>query len=393
MDVFSRDELRVLLGNRQTPCVSMFMPTTRGVKLEDNKRWKNLVREAEERLEGNGVRTSEAKDLLRPAQELLDNVPFWSNASAGVAAFISPETARIYRLPITFHDQVIVADRFQIKPIVPLLTDSGQFYVLALSQKSVKLFRGSREAMDEVALPDSVPTSYEEALQTDWTPEMRNFHTHPARAGQAGARETIFHGQGGVAINDAKEGFLEFAQKVDRGLEHLLANEQAPLVLAGVEYLLAIYRQANTYPHLLAEEIQGHPDRLHPRELHDRAWALVEPHFQESRKTIAALYQQLSGTGRSANDVAQVALAAYQGQIQYLFVPLNQERWGRFDAEGQKVEIHERAEAGDEDLLNFAAVHTLSHKGTVYAVKAEELPDQPLAAIFWLPIGERSSKG
>jgi hypothetical protein len=30
-------------------------------------------------------------------------------------------------------------------------------------------------------------------------------------------------------------------------------------VLAGVEYLLPIYREANTYPHLLAEGIHGNP--------------------------------------------------------------------------------------------------------------------------------------
>src|SRR5579884_3826515 len=105
MDLFSREDLRLLVANRQTPCVSMFMPTTRGVRLEDNKRWKNRVREAEERLTAEGMRISEAKELLRPAQELLDNVTFWSNASAGVAAFLAPAMARIYRLPIPLPDQ------------------------------------------------------------------------------------------------------------------------------------------------------------------------------------------------------------------------------------------------------------------------------------------------
>jgi Bacterial archaeo-eukaryotic release factor family 3 len=222
--------------------------------------------------------------------------------------------------------------------------------------------------------------------------ETRTFHTHPAAGGRADAREMIFHGQG-VGIDNAKEGLLEFAQRVDRGLQGQLRNEQAPLVLAGVDYLLAIYRQAKTYPHLLAEGVEGHPDRLSARELHDRAWPVVEPHFRVAREKTAALYRQLAGTGRTASDLAQVVAAAYQGQIQFLFVALGQERWGRFDPVQQKVEIHERTEPGDEDLLNFAVVHTLSHKGTVYAIPPEELPDRPpLAAIFWLPLGERSSK-
>src|SRR5262245_6125038 len=174
MDLFSRDDLRALLTNRQTPCVSLFMPTTRGVRHEDKKRWKNVVREAEECLTAAGSRTSEARDLLRPAQELLHDVPFWLNVSEGLAAFLSPEIVRFYRLPLTFDDQVIVTDHFQVKPLLPLLTDDGRFYVLALSQKSVRLLLGTRQTIGEVAL-QGVPTSFDEALQSDWVDETRTF--------------------------------------------------------------------------------------------------------------------------------------------------------------------------------------------------------------------------
>jgi hypothetical protein len=66
--------LRALLNYRQLPCVSLFMPTTRGVKHEDRTRWKNLIRDAEDRLAAGGRRTPEARDLLGPARELLDAV-------------------------------------------------------------------------------------------------------------------------------------------------------------------------------------------------------------------------------------------------------------------------------------------------------------------------------
>ena len=55
MELFSRGDVRGLLANRQTPCVSFFMPTTRGVGHEDSKRFKNLVRELEERLPASGL--------------------------------------------------------------------------------------------------------------------------------------------------------------------------------------------------------------------------------------------------------------------------------------------------------------------------------------------------
>ena len=139
--------------------------------------------------------------------------------------------------------------------------------------------------------------------------------------------------------------------------------------------------------------MEGHPDRWSAKELHDKAWTVVQPHFQETQQKLAAQYRELRGTGRTANDVASIVAAAYQGQIQYLFVALDQEQWGSFDPTALKAEAHAMPQPGDEDLLNLAAVHALSHKGTVYAVASEELPDStPVAAMFWLPLGERSSK-
>src|SRR5438105_15349262 len=102
MDLFSRDDLRTLMGNRRTPCVSLFMPTTRGVGHEDTKRWKNLVRKAEERLTTGSRHGAEVKDLLRPASELLNTAPFWLNVSDGLAVFLSSEGSHVYRLPIPF---------------------------------------------------------------------------------------------------------------------------------------------------------------------------------------------------------------------------------------------------------------------------------------------------
>jgi hypothetical protein len=39
---------------------------------------------------------------------------------------------------------VVVTDRFHIKPLLPLLSGDGRFYVLALSQSEVRLLQGTR---------------------------------------------------------------------------------------------------------------------------------------------------------------------------------------------------------------------------------------------------------
>jgi hypothetical protein len=161
----------------------------------------------------------------------------------------------------------------------------------------------------------------------------------------------------------------------------------------GTEDVQAAYRQANSYKHLLEEGIECRPDQLNFDQIRQRAYEVVQRQVQEARNRTAAMYHQLAGTGGTANDMGEVVAAAYRGQVQYLFADRRREQWGTFDPTTQKTHVHPREEPGDEDLLNAAVVHTLAHKGTVYAVEPRDLPDKtPLAAIFWLPIGERGSQ-
>ena len=51
----------------------------------------------------------------------------------------------------------------------------------------------------------------------------------------------------------------DFYHAVDRGVSELLRSTQAPLVLAGVEEDVAIYRSISAYPNLLEQGIHGSP--------------------------------------------------------------------------------------------------------------------------------------
>jgi hypothetical protein len=386
MDLLTKEELKTLLVQPRTPCISLFMPTHRGGSEQDPIRGKNLLRRAEDDLLAGGRRTPEARDLLAPAHRLFEEVSFWKNQSDGLACFLSPEGIRFYRLPLAFTETVVVANHFHIKPFLPLLSGNGRFYVLAISQNQVRLLQGTAHGVQEVDLK-GVPANLAQALQFHDRDEPLMFHTHPALGlGRGGA---IFHGQG-VGIDDRKADLLRYFQQIDRGLHELLRTERDPLVLASVDYLWPIYRLANTYPHLLGQGIAGSPDRLSDKELHAQAWAVVRPHFQQAQRAAAALYDQLAGTGRTAGEFMEVLGAACEGRLEVLFVALGKERWAALGPTGGEVTIHEKAEPGDEDLLNVAAVHTLLHGGTVYAVPPGEVPGGGLlAGIYWVPLAKR----
>ncbi|HSB06751.1 MAG TPA: hypothetical protein VLK23_16340 [Thermodesulfobacteriota bacterium] len=381
MALLMREELKELMDEQGKLCVSIYMPTHRTSPdtKQDPIRFKNLLREVEEHLKAAGLRSPDAKKLLKPAKALIKDGLFWQHQADGLAMFISSDLFYHYRLPLKFDELLVVTDRFHIKPLLPLFSHEGRFYILALSQNEVRFFQCTRYSVKEIE-PENVPRSLSEALKYDDPEKQLQFHTRAPVAG--GERAAMFHGQG-VGKDDAKDNILRFFHLLDQGLYAILAKENAPLILAGVDYLLPIYREANSYPHLMEQGIVGNPEGLKGEELHDQARRIVEPYFHKAQEETAAKYKQSAGSERTSKSLKEIVPGAYEGRVDILFVALGIRQWGVFDPNTRQVHLHHDPEPGDEDLLDFAAVHTYLKGGMVFALNPEEIPDATsLAAIF-----------
>jgi hypothetical protein len=378
MDLLTTDQLRTLFERRDRPCVSIFMQTHRAGReiRQDPIRLKNLLRDAETRLLAAELRAAEVKSLLAPAQKLLEGESFWRYQDQGLALFLSRDFFRYYRLPLEFRELVIVADRFHVKPLLRLFDGDGRFFVLALSQNQLRLFQGTRYTISELDL-QGVPRSLAEALKYD-NPETQ-LQVHTIATQGAGA---VFHGQG-VGIDEAKKNLFRYFRKIDIGLKDFLKDHRIPMVLAGVDYLLPIYRDANSYPVLLDAGVTGNPEGLSATELHSAAWRVVEPHFQKARREAEKKYIELCATGRCSKDVKEILPAAFGGRVESAFISVDIQQWGAFDPDEGAVVVHQEAQSGDEDLLNLVAVHTTLNRGSVYVVAPAEMPNgAPVAALF-----------
>lgn len=385
MSNLSIEELKILVEQAQHPCVSIYMPTVEaGAETRQNPiRFKNLIRRAEALLEEQGIDRSEALELLQPAMEL-DQTEFWQHQQAGLALFLTRGFQRFCRLPLPVQELVVVADRFHLKPLLPLFTEDSEFFVLALSQKQVRFFQANRYGISPVEVK-GMPQSLDEALNYDETAKEGQFRIATSKGGTANSfvQPGEFHGQGSPDRDQHQKDILQFFQVINDALHPKLRNQTAPLVLVGVEYLLPIYREANTYPHLLDAGVTENPEDLKPEELHEQVWPLVEPQFTQVQEAAVAHYQELSGTGKTSTELKEVVSAAYFGRVDQLIVALDRQQWGSFDPDANQVCLHSDFEPGDGDLLDTAAMQTLLNGGTVYVVEPEQVPDAaPLAAIF-----------
>ena len=382
MDILTRAELEQLMRKEQQWCVSIYMPTHRtGPEIQqDPIRLKNLLREAEEHLSAQGVGTRDVQKVIEPASRLLQDSYFWQHQSDGLAIFLSSNRVRRYRLPLNFEELVVVIDHFHIKPLLPLFTGDGQFYILALSQNDVRLLHGTRYSVSEVDI-GQVGGSLAEALPSDDYQAGLQLHTSGSAGGMTGDGSVTFHGAGGGSVS-AKNDLLRYFHLVADGLTEFFQGDRVPLVLAGVEYLLPIYKEANTYPNLIDTVITGNPDLLSADELHKSAWDIVGPLFQTAQEEAVAHYQQLAGQAseRVADTLEKIVPAAYDGRVETLFVAAGVPQWGVLDPVTNEIELHDPIESGDEHLLDLAAVQTYLKGGIVYAVEPEKVPGGTSAA-------------
>jgi hypothetical protein len=168
---------------------------------------------------------------------------------------------------------------------------------------------------------------------------------------------------------------------VDKGLRDVLRGEQAPLVVAGVGYYLPLYTEANTYPYLVGEPLEGNWDEASDEDVHRKAWRIVEPQFEKRRTRDVNRYLNLLGSDRATNNLNRGLEAACFGRVDTLFVAVGVQHWGTCDRETGALVVHDRERPGDIDLLNEAAILTLLRGGSVYAVRPDQMPENDGASL------------
>jgi hypothetical protein len=185
----------------------------------------------------------------------------------------------------------------------------------------------------------------------------------------------VFHGQGGEK-DTAKTDLEQFFRVAGRALEPLLSNESAPLLLAGVDYLLPIFRETCCYPQIMERHLTGNCNLMTNKQLHEQSLEIMRPYFDRSRRDGLRRLHALLGTGKASVDTVEVATAATTGKVDVLLADVGQEQPGVFDVSVGRAVLGKEDTDNCDDLVNLAVAETLLHGGSVFAASAPELPDR-----------------
>ena len=361
------DQLKQILS-AQGPCLSIYAllaesPSDQG---QYALRWKEIIRGLER------THSEDGEDVL----ELIRSVANWNDINRpegararSVAVFRSRDVFERVWLDERVDSKTVIAPHFFIRPLLPLFARERVFYILALSQKDVRLLRCTPTDSAVEKLGD-VPTSFDEYMNTAKPDHVRD--NRSTTGPSAGHTKGVMFGTD-REMEDKQEHLAHFFKEIDRAVNTALRDGKAPLVLAGVEYENALYRTVNTYPKLLKQAVYGAPNGLKGGEMHARALEALQQEYEARVEDFLEQYNHKSG-GLAIHGVKDIVVAAHDGRVYLLLVSDSTDLTGRFEEETHQVKVRQDGVPEEEDLLNDAAVQTILHSGQVLVAPNRQMP-------------------
>lgn len=378
--MIDQKKVKALAAVDSSHSVSIYIPTHRvdGIQ-EDQIRYKNALTEAAHQLSTQThLSAKEIKRLLKPATAKLEETEFWQHLSDCLALFIYDGHTEWHTAPLPIDTHVYVGQQLYLKPLLELMNDSSGFYLLVLSEDKVRPMEGTRYMMSEMIKNDDFPENLAEILRY-YDPE--NSLQHHSGSGSDGV---VYHGQGaGKQVEKAR--LEEYLRRVNEGVMTMVCdNDKKPLILATTPELVGIYREVNTYPHLLDAYVEGNLENVGLAVLHDKAWPVIEAQLTDKWQQKYEQFEQAKANEEASADLHEVILAAHAGQIDELFIAEGKEVYGIYDPKQHKVDIHKESQPDSQPLLNNAALAVWQQGGLIHRLNSEDMPapDSPVNALL-----------
>lgn len=322
MEKITHKAITTLLKNSKAPAVTIYCPMHKSGApphmTEEKIRFKNLINKALEELKNSGVTPELESALGDMLDSSLHNQEFWESQSASLLICAQPGSIRLFKLPLDTEEYVAVDDSFHLAPVLSIVQEAVDFYVLSIAQHAPKLFRGDMYGLypTKVELPETL----EKALNID---EVNQKSEHARSASGPSLGPSGFHGRGG-ARDPREEDRARFLRMID----HIVCtstNKSLPLVLAGIDAETAEFRHLSKYPAILQKTISGSYSGAKPQDLYQSAYSIVhEEIIATQQKEAVTEFESIKGATpeRVATSKEAITEAAEQGRIDKLLISI-----------------------------------------------------------------------
>jgi hypothetical protein len=378
----TKEVVAELAAYKSNCCISLYLPTHQAGSTDndgfDPVNFKNALQEIEIILKTRQISQPAIEVMLEPAYALLKQNDFWLRLSKGLAVFLDDGYFKYIKLPESPSIKIVCEPTFYLTPLVPILSTKEYFYLLVISKQQVKLFKADAFGIEHVPV-EGLPEGGLDEVKRLSDKDATTWRTG-SRGGTGGAN---FHGIGGGNPDD-KTNIATYFEVIDDILfKQILNKENAPLLLAGVEYLIPIYKSVCDYHNVWTEALTGSYEHEETNSLHEQSIKLMRPFFNERKMKALNVYGNRCATQFTSANVAEVVSASYYGRVSHLFVLKGAHVWGTYDEMTTEFKFHSNPDEGGDDLIDNAVEKTLMTGGEVFVLDKEEMPaESEVAAVF-----------
>lgn len=352
-----------LESHRGYPAISVFLTThrTHPENKQDPIQLKNLVKEVEERLLQEFTKR-EAAAAIKNLNSLADGIDHDHNLE-GLALFASEDFARAVRVPFPLKNRAQIDETFAIRDLVMAYNRSPHYLLLVFAENNTRLFTGFRDFVEEIKLAK-----------------------FPMEHGGPGGASKLPGGRGvnPSAVRDTHR--RDFVRSVDHELAAVLHIDDAPIVVAGTEDLLADFHAETQHADRVVGTIKGSYGSATAHELGDLAWAAAREGFAEIRAQRIARLEPAVSSGNFASGIVQVWQAAHEGRVDLIIAEEDYRQPGILPSEeGHLPTIIDDATdpSAVDDLVDVAVQLTIEKGGkAVFADPGSLTQHDRVAAIL-----------
>lgn len=232
-----KEEVRKLMALEEGTVLSLYQHThRRGPDVDQGPiQFKNLMREAEEKLEPH-LERGVLPRIMEKLEQIQRNTDFWRHRTEGLALFVVGEEVYTFDLPEHVQNKVYVAQVPHVLPLIEVYQKLNPHYVLELYKDKFTLYHGDGQQLEELDSED-LPKAFRE-LFDDLDSESK-FHAGSSAGGRS---ISAMHGIR-TKPEEAEKDKDKYYHYLSNNLTPLLKDLDEPVILAGLTENIADYRQ------------------------------------------------------------------------------------------------------------------------------------------------------
>ncbi len=251
------------------PSVSIIIPVHKKYPhfKEDEEKMKSLLKQTETTLLKDYPSTK-TKPLIQDLFRLAEKIDY-RNLEDGIGLFVSPYRERIVHFPFPVKEKVIIDRTFEMRDLYFAARNNVNYYVLAISEKKVRLLSGYNHTLTEEANED-MPYN-----RDDVGGKGRS------RSGKFTSFSHTKNVEDKKAYNENK--MEKFLREIDRVILRDKKLKETELIICGSEKIIGHFKRITKNHDHIEGYVSGNFDLLNEKTVYSKISAIIENKFKRIR--------------------------------------------------------------------------------------------------------------